>query len=379
MLQFGQLSYWEKSTLTEGIDYLIIGSGIVGSATALRLRELYPNAKIVILERGYVSTGASTKNAGFACFGSVTELADDLTHMSPDEVWATVDMRWRGLQRLQERFSPEQIGLQLNGSWDLIARNEAGSQPELNDQVAAFNEAIDRITGHAACFSYDRTIAGKAGFDHIHGGFHNRLEGELHTGKLLLATNALLAKAGIISLFGIEVKAIAPHAAGVSVETNYGTLETHKLAVTVNGFARQLLSDVRVQPARAQVIVTSRIPGFELPGTFHYQQGYYYFRSVDNRLLLGGGRNLDITGETTTEFGNTEQILTALKALLYTTILPGKDVRIDYQWSGIMGVGTVKKPIIERVHPHVGIGVRMGGMGVAIGSLVGEELAELLC
>lgn len=378
MLQFGELSYWEKATLIEEIDYLIIGGGIVGSATALKLREIHTSAKIVILERGYVSTGASTKNAGFACFGSVTELADDLEKMHANEVWDTVEMRWRGLQRLQERFSTADIGLKINGSWDLITEQESGTLSELNDQVAYFNEETQRITGHNNCFSYDSAIAQKAGFNRINGGFHNRLEGELNTGKLLLATNELLARAKIISLQGIEVKQLEMAENSVSVETNYGTLTTNKLAITVNGFAQKLLNDQRIQPARAQVIVTSKIPGFDLPGTFHYQQGYYYFRSIDNRLLLGGGRNLNFKGETTTEFGTTAQIMDTLKELIHTTILPTKNITIDYQWSGIMGVGSVKKPLIELIHPHVGIGVRMGGMGVAIGSLVGEELAGLI-
>ena len=47
-------------------------------------------------------------------------------------------------------------------------------------------------------------------------------------------------------------------------------------------------------------------------------------------------------------------------------------------WSGILGIGDQKKPIIERVSPNVVVAVRMGGMGVAIGSLVGEEAAALV-
>ncbi|ASS48574.1 MAG: hypothetical protein A3D31_07540 [Candidatus Fluviicola riflensis] len=378
MLQFDELSYWEKTALTEEIDYAIVGGGIVGIATALRLRELYPDAKIVILERGYISTGASTKNAGFACFGSVTELADDLKKMDETAVWSTVEMRWRGLQRLRERFPDTVIDLKLNGSWDLISVNERKTVPELSEQMHHFNTEIERITGFSSCFSYDTSISEKAGFNGIDGGFHNKLEGEINTAKLLAASNLLLAKTGVICLFGVEVKGIQPGETEVLIDTNFGTLKTGKLAVTVNGFAQKLLNDQRIQPARAQVIVTSKIPGFELPGTFHYQQGYYYFRSIDNRLLLGGGRNLDIKGETTTNFENTTLIINSLEALIHEVILPEKKVTIEYKWSGIMGVGAEKKPLIERIHTNVGIGVRMGGMGVAIGSLVGEELAGLL-
>jgi gamma-glutamylputrescine oxidase len=378
MLQFDELSYWEKTALTEGIDYAIAGGGIVGIATALRLREMYPDARIVLLERGYVSTGASTKNAGFACFGSVTELADDLKKMNETAVWSTVEMRWRGLQRLRERFPDAVIDLKLNGSWDLIASDERGMVADLSEQMQYFNAEIERITGFVRCFSYDPTIPEKAGFNGIDGGFFNKLEGEINTSKLLTASNQLLANAGITCLFGVEIKGIQPGETEVLIDTNFGTLKAAKLAITVNGFAQQLLNDKRIQPARAQVIVTSKMPGFGLPGTFHYQSGYYYFRSIDNRLLLGGGRNLDFKGETTTEFENTSLITNALEVLMRNVILPGKDVAIDYKWSGIMGVGAEKKPLIELIHPNVGIGVRMGGMGVAIGSLVGEELAELL-
>lgn len=43
-----------------------------------------------------------------------------------------------------------------------------------------------------------------------------------------------------------------------------------------------------------------------------------------------------------------------------------------------MGVGKKKRPIIEQLSDNVFCGVRLGGMGVAIGSLVGAELAELV-
>ena len=66
-----------------------------------------------------------------------------------------------------------------------------------------------------------------------------------------------------------------------------------------------------------------------------------------------------------------------LEQLLKTTILPQTPFEIDTRWSGIMGVGSQKKPIIKQIHPNVYCGVRLGGMGVAIGSTIGKELAVL--
>ena len=61
-----------------------------------------------------------------------------------------------------------------------------------------------------------------------------------------------------------------------------------------------------------------------------------------------------------------------------SVIIPNEKVEIDYTWSGIMGVGSTKKPIIKQIKPNISVGVRMGGMGVAIGSLVGQKVANIL-
>ena len=67
-----------------------------------------------------------------------------------------------------------------------------------------------------------------------------------------------------------------------------------------------------------------------------------------------------------------------MEAILKTVILPHQDFEIEHRWSGTMGIGNHKKPIIAQLSNHVYCGVRLGGMGIAIGSLVGQELADLV-
>jgi gamma-glutamylputrescine oxidase len=95
-------------------------------------------------------------------------------------------------------------------------------------------------------------------------------------------------------------------------------------------------------------------------------------------VLFGGGRNLDFKTEETTAFGQTEIIQNQLEKILKETILPNTDFEIEHKWSGIMGVGNQKKAIVKQLSENVFCGVRLGGMGIAIGSLVGKELADLL-
>jgi hypothetical protein len=62
--------------------------------------------------------------------------------------------------------------------------------------------------------------------------------------------------------------------------------------------------------------------------------------------------------------------------ILKNIILPKNEFEIDYRWSGIMGVGTKKTAIVKSISDNVFCGIRLGGMGVAIGSIIGNELAD---
>jgi glycine/D-amino acid oxidase-like deaminating enzyme len=162
----------------------------------------------------------------------------------------------------------------------------------------------------------------------------------------------------------------------VELNSDKGTFKGRKVVIATNGFAKSLLPIQDVEPARAQVLITKPIDGLKLKGAFHFFKGYYYFRNIDSRILFGGGRNLDFSGETTSEQGLNKKIQNHLDELLKTMILPDTDFEIDHRWSGIMGVGREKKPILKPVGKNILAAVRMGGMGIAIGSIVGKEAAS---
>jgi glycine/D-amino acid oxidase-like deaminating enzyme len=375
MLDFKQLSFWEKQQVTEGIDFLIVGSGIVGTSCALKLRSAYPDARIVLVERGYLPSGASTKNAGFACFGSVTELLDDLKTIPETDVWDTVYQRYQGLKQLLERFPAAAIDYKQCGSYDLIDSDK--DHTEFQEKIAYLNSKIHEISGVTECYSWKEDFIHKYHFNGFKGGFYNQLEGSIDTGKLWLATFQLLAKNNIILLNGIEINQLESFENEVLLQTNFGELKAKHVCVATNGLSQKILPAIDLKPARAQVIVTSEIPNLRFHETFHFQSGYYYFRTVGKRILFGGGRNLDMLGETTTEFGNTELIQQSLTSLLKEKIIPNTPFNLDYTWSGIMGVGSLKKPIVKKIAPNIAIGVRLGGMGVAIGTETGAAIADL--
>ncbi|EPR72401.1 Oxidoreductase [Winogradskyella psychrotolerans RS-3] len=368
------LSYWEIKNWLTNIDFTIVGSGIVGLNCALQLKQRFPNSKILILEKGILPQGASTKNAGFACFGSLSEIIDDLNHHSEIEVLDLIRQRISGLQLLRKTLGDEVIGYQNLGGYELFL----GSDERLYNLCVDKQEYINQLLYplfNTEVFSFKEN---SFGFKKIKSHYSfNPFEGQIDTGKMMDALLHKVQSLGVKILNNTTVEVFSEDSNSVKMKTNHFDITTKKLFIATNGFAKQLnISEVK--PARAQVLITKPIENLHIKGTFHLDEGYYYFRNIDNRLLLGGGRNLDFKTEETTEFGETTLIQNKLDELLKTTILPDTNFEIDYRWSGIMGVGKQKKAIVKQLSDNVFCGVRLGGMGIAIGSTIGKQLADLL-
>lgn len=374
MLDFDKLSFWEKETFLNHTDYLILGAGIVGLSLSIHLKERHPGKKVTILERGYLPSGASSKNAGFACIGSPSELLEDLTKSSEEIVFETVKKRWEGLNYLKKLLGTAEIGFEQLGSFELFRKGEKALYQNCVEKLPYLNDQLSKITGISEVFTVDTNQCKKANFNEFTYAIRHAAEGQIDTGKMIHRLTSLAISKGVIILNGMSAKEIKPN----EIVTDFGSVPFHRLGICTNGFARQFLPLEDVQPARGQVVVTSEIPNLKFQGIYHVDRGYYYFRNLGNRVLFGGGRNLDFEVENTTQLEINNFIQTELERVLREEILPDTNFKIEYTWSGIMGVGATKAPIIKQISDTVYCGVRMGGMGVAIGSLVGKELAELM-
>ena len=365
-------SYWEYKEWFSNNNFVIVGSGIVGLNCAIHLKKRFPKAKILILEKGTLPQGASTKNAGFACFGSVSELLSDLKNHSEEEVFHLVKKRVEGLQFLRNLLGDSNINYKQNYGYELFQSN--GFFNECLSKTAYLNQLLFPLFQDKV-FS---TSINKFNFQNVVPKYIvNKFEGQIDTGKMMMQLLKKAQENGVQILNNITVKSFSEDISQVKIQTNQGDFTTSKLLFATNGFSKELINE-NVKPARAQVLVTKPIKTLHIKGTFHLEEGYYYFRNINNRILFGGGRNLDFQTEQTSEFGQTELVQNKLEEILKTTILPNTNFEIEQRWSGIMGVGAQKKPILKQLSNNTFCGVRLGGMGVAIGSLIGKELANLV-
>lgn len=366
------LSYWEIKSWLSDIHFTIVGSGIVGLSCALQLKERFPKANIIILEQGMLPQGASTKNAGFACFGSLSEILEDLKTHTKEEVLQLVKKRVEGLDLLKQTLGEKALGYKNYGGYELFLKQDELYETCLSNihQINQFLNPIFKVPVYSVKpngFQF-KNIKEQYIF--------NAFEGQIDTGLMMENLLRKAQSSGIKILNNCRVENFVDVGHSVKIKTSLFEFSSSKLLIATNGFAAQLIHQ-DVKPARAQVLITKPIENLHIKGTFHLDKGYYYFRNVDNRMLFGGGRNLDFKGEETTIFGETKLIQDKLEELLKTVILPDTAFQIEHRWSGIMGVGSHKKAVVKSISNCVFCGVRLGGMGVAIGSLVGKELADL--
>jgi glycine/D-amino acid oxidase-like deaminating enzyme len=363
-------SYWEREIWLKNIDFAIIGGGIVGLSSAYHIQLKHPNARVVIFERDFISAGASTRNAGFACYGSPTEILSDLRSQSKEQVFMTMARRWEGLALLKSYIPPSDMEFYQEDGFELFTQEDLKAWNELQEQLPFLNQEAERYIG----FQPYSASSNQWGFHGVEGVMRIKGEGILHPGKMIRAWQKKCEQMGIEFRYGLNIERVLPEERTLVIRGI--NIQVKNMVICTNGFARQLMPELDVIPARNQVMVTQEILQEPWNQSFHCREGYVYLRSIGKRVLIGGGRDKFYEEESTDVIGPNQANVDYLKGTL-ERLLGRQDIEIDSQWSGIMGMGKSKGPIIQKLQEGVYVGVRMGGMGVAIGTWVGKTVGDL--
>lgn len=359
-------SYWENELYNQKFDLIVVGGGLTGQSTALFYKRSNPDAKVLVLDRGFYPLGASTRNAGFACFGSVTEHIADMELEEEANIIDRIRQRYSGLKLLRETLGDENIDYREPGAFEIFTDEEA--YQNARSYLDLTNWWLQEATGLKDV--YASTTVNSYPAISIKG------EGCLHPGKMMKTLHDQNLRLGVEFRWQSKVKHI--HIEDGAMELEGGPImNASQIVVATNAFTSELLPHIKIKPGRGYVFVTKPIPRLSWQGTFHYDRGYYYFRNVgDNRLLLGGARSLNIDVETTTDFGTNEIIKNHLVEFAGRVLRLPNGWEIDTEWSGIMGFTDSKSPLLERLSGRCLVTAGLSGMGVALGMQLGKEAGE---
>ena len=269
----------------------------------------------------------------------------------------------------------------MAGGYELYDNHDKITSEELDYNIGYINSLFKPITGSKKTYRLsDENIQG-FGFEKTKHLVKNNLEGYLHSGKLLTSLLQRVQGMGVQVFNHMEVTAIQKKNDGFTLQTSHNIgFETSKVLVCTNAFTKSLFPEMDIVPARGQVLVTTPIEHLPFKGSFHSDEGFYYFRNLGNRVLLGGARNKAFHAEETTEMETSEYIQFELERYLREVILPNfkEQYQVEYRWAGIMAMGTEKLPLVQELEPGIFSAVRMSGMGVALTPVTGQQVAQMM-
>lgn len=364
------LSWWEREGLNRHADFGIVGGGITGLSAAYFLKTMVPSARVVVIEKGARPEGATVRSAGFACFGSISELVSDVRSMGELKAYSLAGERYKGLSLLRAIHGDVALEFHACGGIEVFFTEDKYQGDELLDQLEKVNQKLNDISGIPGTVfrNMSKIETSQLNFRHLELAILNGLEGALHPQKLW---NSLLGKClalGVEYRAGFEVNHID---SGILAGIDF-SLPCGQILIANNAFAQRWFPE-EIMPARAQVWMSEPLTHPFPLGTFHHHEGFNYFRGHGGRLLLGGGRHIHPEAETTFSTETTEEIERYLLGKILPRLFNDQPPKMELSWAGTMGIGGTKEPKYGEWKSGVWTAVRMGGMGIALGTKAGQQ------
>ena len=381
-----KLSIWEDQTWGGTYDLAIIGGGLVGLQAALYFTDRRPAARVIVLERDDPPAGASTRNAGFACVGSLGELAEDIDAIGFEATMKLVARRLRGLELLEARVGARSLKLDRLGNIEWFRSNESarfkGACKDLPKVNAALRMRLQLSQNPFVLvpdFQRQTSLPGA-------GAILNRLEGQLDPGAMVATLQQQAAARGVRSKRARVVGYEGSSGEFVVLLDQAEPITARGLVLATNAFTSSLTpanTTTSIRPALNQVIVTEPVPGLRWTLPMHLDRGYGYVRRIGDRILVGGFRHRAGFKAQTDKFGLDADVGEHLRAVMQELLPPHQSQkirvpRIDYEWSGVLGLGPTRNPQVMRTTEGAIIAAGLGGMGVALGSALAHDAVSLL-
>ncbi len=361
-------SYWERADYPQTQDLIVVGGGFTGLSVAYHAKQKNPDWRVLLLERHPIAEGASTKNAGFACYGTLGEILSDIEMMGESAAFSLVQSRLSGLAYLRELLGDQDLELEAYGGTELFFESEEEKWIRAQHIMESVNSSLG--------LDYDLFKIN----DHHHNfkgliaSVYSAREAQINPLKAVLKLERMALESGIKILKGVEVRSYLK-SGDWTLESNAGQWPAQRVVFCTNAFGIPG-READIIPARNQVLITKPFKHNIPLGNYHVKEGYIYFRTVGDRLLIGGARHLDNERETTAELGFNSFLLDRLGQFLNEELqLQGK-WELEEQWSGIIATGHSKEPIVEELADGLWYCGRFGGMGVALSTLTGKNMAE---
>ncbi len=367
-------SFWERDLFRKHYDLLIIGGGFSGLATAYYFAKENPTLSICILEKQVLHRKASTRNAGMACISSLSELLNDVQLEGWGPILSLVEKRWKGLELMRNLFPAKEIHYRDVPAGELFFEGQKFTSGDYLPRMEEANEKLNPIVGEGYFTSAPAFFPSHSSAEFV----KHKWEGQLHPARLCQAWIKKCRDLGIDILEGVECLSSESNDSGFEVRTRGPVFSANRLLWATNGALSSIYPELDVKPVQNHVWVFPERAPVSWEGNIHAESGYVYARSIGKQLLIGGarhqqqhqGKDLNDNGEEIYAY-----LVDFARQYLWENGGPDK-LQPEAHWTGYLGVGDHKQPILDEINEGEFILARLSGMGVALSTYLGREMAK---
>ncbi|TPK72193.1 FAD-dependent oxidoreductase [Mesorhizobium sp. B2-4-15] len=369
---------------SERADVLIVGGGYTGLWTALRIRELAPETRVIVLEADLCGSGASGRNGGqvhswFAELDQISAVVglEEARQLCADTATSIAELR--GLQQ----SGTIDMDLRLDGwLWTASSKAQEGAWDRAVAMTAAVGE--DRFKPLTA-----DDIKRRTGSSASYVGVVETNAGTVHPAKLAAGLRKLALTRGVIihersPVLDIETGKMC------RVRTALGTVQAEKVVLAANAWLSALPELRRhLYVVGSEVIATAAIP--ELLDGIGWRDGasicdsqaqvLYYQRTTKGRVVFGrGSGDVAFGGNFGGGFNRSPRHGRDNLRELHRVYPELRGVRIDHDWAGPIDCVPEHVPVFDhlRDHPNIFYGMGFNGTGIAQTAIGGRILASLV-
>ena len=351
----------------ERYDVVIIGGGVIGAGCAYILSQRQ-NLKVAVVESGKLAHGSSGRNGGFVLRGIQTYYNNSVKlygRQTAAQIFRFAEQNQAMIKEFKEKYG-NCFDYETCGSYLL-----ACSLEELEE--LAESAQLMREDGFDLEFLKEDPLERD-----YYGAMVNPGDVGINPVKFVRA----LAAASSAKIFEDETVVRIEYEGCVAVQTATRTLKCDRVLLATNAYTPLLLQWFvdKIQPARGQALVTKPLRKQIVDKLCYANYGWEYFRQLsDNRLLLGGCRQLFLNEEVGYADMISKPVQNALLSYLKDRFPDVVGVPIDYRWSGLMGITADGLPLVgesEQI-PGLFFAVAFNGHGLGYGLNMSKLLVEM--
>jgi hypothetical protein len=348
------------------VDVVIVGAGFSGVATAVELCER--GYKIALIESNRIGWGATGRNGGQIIGGYGSDPSAFRSSIGKEGVEVVERMGVECVEIIKERIEKYNIDCDLKWGYcevGLKNRHLKAYREWANDE-----SAIKLLNRHE--------LKQYVNSDLYVGGYYREDWGHIQPLNLCIG-EAKVAESMGAKIFEQSRVTKITYGDNPAVHTEKGTIRAGHVILCGNAYLGNLVPylDARVLPATSCIIGTEPLSEEQIQQTLVRDVAVcdsrtaldYYRLSADKRLLFGGLSNYSGLDPV-----NATGVMRAKMAKVFPSL---KDVKIDYSWSGRMGISVRRMPQIGRIkNSNVLYISGYSGHGVAPTHMTGRVLAE---